>query len=380
MNLLEYQAKALLAEAGISVPRSKLAATAAEASCHAAELGPKVAVKAQVRTGGRGRAGGVEVVGDREAAHVATERILLMEIKGHRVSEVLVEEAANVAEELYVALLLDREAKCVTALLSARGGMAIEDLAAEHPEELARVHVPPLLGWRDYLARRLCLDAGLDRRLLAPMTTLLRRLWEVYCKHEAMLVEVNPLGIDDTGGLIALDAKITVDDNALYRHLGLARLATAPSEQAGEEKARAKGLSYVSLDGNIGIIGNGAGLVMSTLDAVMNAGGAPANFLDLGGGATAERMVAALEVVTSNARVDAVFLNIFGGITRCDEVARGLAEAMQTTEPDLPIVVRLDGTNAQEGLAILESMSHPNLHVAPTMREAANRAVALCVS
>ena len=379
MNLLEQQAKALLAAAGVEVPRGKLAATAAEASCHAAELGPKVAVKAQVPSGGRGKAGGVAVVSGRAAARAAAQRILQTEIRGHPVREVLVEEAVATTKELYVALLLDREGKCVTALLSAHGGMAIEDLAAAHPEALARVQVTPLLGWHDYQARQLCFDAGLERRLVVPMSGLLRRLWEVYSAHEAVLVEINPLGVDEAGNLVALDAKITIDDNALYRHPELAGLATA-NEQLPAATARAEGLTYVKLDGNIGILGNGAGLVMSTLDAVTNAGGQPANFLDLGGGATAERMAAALEVVTSNPLVSVVFLNIFGGITRCDEVARGLTEAMASTELELPVVVRLDGTNAAEGLAILESGGKANLHVVATMREAATRAVALGAS
>lgn len=378
MNLCEHESKSLLASAGVTVPRGKLAATASEASCHAGELGPKVAVKAQIATGGRGRAGGVEVVCGRAAAYAAAQRILGMELKGHRVREVLVEEAVEVQAEFYAAFMLDRSAKAVTAMFSAQGGMAIEDVVRAHPEALARLTVPPLLGWQDFMARRLWASLVLDRSLLGPITDVLARLWQVYDTWDATLVEVNPLVIDGRGELIALDAKVTIDDGAFSARPERYGFVRGHREEDAEELARSKGLTYLRLEGTVGIMGNGAGLVMSTLDAVAAAGGAPANFLDLGGGATAERIGAALEAVTSNQAVGSVLCNVFGGITRCDEVARGLAHAVPALGVRLPVIVRLEGTNASQGRRLLEDAALPNVEVIASMRDAASRAVAIC--
>lgn len=377
MNLCEHAGKILLAEAGVGVPRGKLAATPSEASHHAVDLGPSVAVKAQVTAGGRGRAGGVELVRGRKATHAAAERILGMEIKGQRVSEVLVEETLAVTSELYVAMVLDREAKCMTAMLAARGGMAVEELLAADPGALARLEVPPLLGWCDFMARRLCVDAGLDAPLVSPLNVVLRALWHIVATRAATLVEVNPLGVLDEGRLVALDAKVTIDDSAVGLRPELARLSSCLHSAGDENTADAEGFGYVRLDGDIGILGNGAGLVMSTLDAVTNAGGHPADFLDIGGGATARRIAAAISVVAGDDRVSSVLINVFGGITRCDEVARGILEALAQSQVALPVVVRLDGTNASEGLALLREANAPNVHVVESMSEAAAQVLAL---
>ena len=377
MDLHEYQGKELFASVGLPVPRGSVAATPAEAEKVAAELGGRVVVKAQVHIGGRGKAGGVRLADTPAQAREVADQIIGMDIRGHQVHRVLVEEASEIARELYAALVLDRGEKKVLAMLSGIGGMDIEQVAHEHPEALARVWVDPLAGWSDYHGRRLCFGAGLGGDMVRPLGDVFARLWDAFVRYEATLVEVNPLIVTADGRLVALDAKFSVDNNSLYRHQDIAAMRDVAAADPQEQMAAERGVTYVKLDGDIGVLGNGAGLVMSTLDVVADAGGAPANFLDVGGGAKADEIVSALEVITSDPKVKVIFFNIFGGITRCDEVARGVLTAIERMGIDMPIVVRLDGTNDVEGREIIETAHVSTLHVEATMLEAAHRAVAL---
>lgn len=380
MDLYEYQGKQLFAGVGLTTPRGRVAETPEEAAAVAAELGGRVVVKAQVLVGGRGKAGGVKPAEDPEGARAAAAAILGMDIKGHTVHRVLVEEASAIRQELYAALILDREAKKVLAMLSGMGGMEIEEVAAGHPEALARVHVDPLAGWSDYHGRRLCFEAGLSSDLVRPLGDVFARLWEAFGRYEATLAEINPLVVTEDGCLVVLDAKCSVDNNALFRHPDIVAMRDVHTADPQERMAQERGVTYVKLDGDIGVLGNGAGLVMSTLDVVAGAGGRPANFLDVGGGAKAEEIVSALEVITSDPKVKTIFFNIFGGITRCDEVARGILAAIERMGLTLPIVVRLDGTNEAEGRALIAeaiASGAGNLHVEPAMLAAARRAVEL---
>jgi succinyl-CoA synthetase beta subunit len=377
LDLHEYQGKELLRCVGLPTPRGHVAETPGEAADIAAELGGRVVVKAQVHTGGRGKAGGVRPADDPEGAAEAAAGILGMDIRGHLVQRVLVEEASAVARELYAAIVLDRGAKRVLAMLSAMGGMDVEAIAREHPESMSRVHVDPLIGWQDYVGRRLAFEAGLPRGLARDIGEVFSRLHQAFLAYEATLVEINPLVVLEDGRLLVLDAKVTVDNNALFRHPDLAGMRDIAATDPQERLALERGVTYVKLDGDIGVLGNGAGLVMSTLDVVADAGGRPANFLDVGGGAKAEEIVDALEVITSDPGVKAIFFNIFGGITRGDEVARGVLTAVEKMGIDLPIIVRLDGTNAEEGRRLLAEAALRNLHPEATMLAAARRAVAL---
>jgi succinyl-CoA synthetase beta subunit len=377
MDLLEYQGKQLFARHGIPVPAGEPARTVEEAVAAANRIGYPCAIKAQVQIGGRGKLGGIKIAADEAQAREHADAILGMDIRGLKVLEVWVEGASQIEAELYASFVFDRSAKAPLAMLSTRGGMDIEAVAAETPEAIATLHVDPLLGFQPFHGRRLAYEAGVDADLVRPIGAFLERLYGTFVAEEATLVEVNPLIVTPERTLVALDAKVTLDNNSLYRHPENAELRDLSGEDPQERMAKERGLTYVKLDGNIGILGNGAGLVMSTLDVVALHGGAPANFLDAGGGAKAEDITAAVEVIIWDPGVRAVLFNIFGGITRCDEVARGLIEAFAQIKPQVPFVVRLDGTNGEEGRAMLAEAALPNVHPAATMDEAAARVVEL---
>jgi succinyl-CoA synthetase beta subunit len=375
MDLLEYQGKQLFARHGVPVPRGGAASSVDQALDVADGIGYPVVVKAQVLIGGRGKAGGIKIAQDRDECRTHSEAILGMDIRGHTVRELWIEEASDIASELYASFVFDRAAKATLAMLSTQGGMDIEAVAEENPEAIARLHVDPLLGFQDFHARKLCFDAGVDADVVRPISALLTRLYEAYEQEEAMLVEVNPLIVKGDRSVGALDAKVTLDGNALFRHQENAQLRNVGAEDPQEVMAKERGLTYVKLDGDIGILGNGAGLVMSTLDVVAQAGGQPANFLDAGGGSKADAITSAVEVIISDPKVKAVLFNIFGGITRCDEVAKGLITAFEQIQPKVPFVVRLDGTNDKEGRALLAEANLPNVHTVATMDEAASKVV-----
>jgi succinyl-CoA synthetase beta subunit len=383
VDLLEYQGKQLFARHGIPVPEGRYADTVSEAVSAADELGYPCVVKAQVQIGGRGKAGGIRIARSSEEARDHAEAILGMDIRGLTVGELWIERASEIDAEYYASVVFDRSAKALLVMLSTKGGMDIEEVAASDPDAIARLHIDPLVGFQAFHGRRLAYEAGVDRDVVRPLGSMLTRLYDAFIQEEAMLVEVNPLIVtagDGTGGgrdVAALDAKVTLDANALFRHPDNAQLRDPSAEDAQEQMAKERGLTYVKLEGNIGILGNGAGLVMSTLDVVAQAGGAPANFLDAGGGSKAEAIVAAVEVILSDPKVDAVLFNIFGGITRCDEVARGLIEAFSRVDVEVPFVVRLDGTNDEEGRGLLAEANLPNVHVEETMLGAAARVVEL---
>jgi len=377
MDLLEYQGKQLFARHGVPVPKGAPASTVEQAVAAADELGYPCVVKAQVLIGGRGKAGGIKLAGDRREAEDHARAILGMDIRGFTVHEVWVEQASDIATEYYASIVFDRAAKKPLVMLSTQGGMDIEEVAERDPSAIAKLHVDPLLGFQDFHARRLAFDAGVDADVIRGVGTLLSRLYDAFVGEEAMLVEVNPMIVTADRSVAALDAKVTLDGNGLFRHPSNAELRDVSGEDPQERMARERGLTYVKLDGNVGILGNGAGLVMSTLDVVAQAGGSPANFLDAGGGAKAEEITSAVEVILSNDAVTAVLFNIFGGITRCDEVARGLIEAFAQIEPTVPFVVRLDGTNDKEGRALLADAKLPNVHAEATMQGAAEKVVEL---
>lgn len=377
MDLLEYQGKQLFARHGIPVPSGKPASTVEEAVAAADEIGYPCVVKAQVLIGGRGKAGGVKLAKDRAEATEHATNILGMDIRGFAVHEVWIEAASDIAAEYYASIVFDRAAKAPLVMFSTKGGMDIEAVAEETPEALVRIHVDPLLGFQDFHGRRLAFEAGVDADVVRPVGALLSKLYAAFVAEEAMLVEVNPLIVTGDRDVRALDAKVTLDGNALYRHPDNAALRNPSQEDEQEQMAHERGLTYVKLDGDIGILGNGAGLVMSTLDVVAQAGGAPANFLDAGGGSKADAIVSAVEVILSDPKVKAVLFNIFGGITRCDEVAKGLIEAFDVVKPTVPFVVRLDGTNDVAGRQLLADAALPNVHTEATMLGAAQRVVEL---
>jgi succinyl-CoA synthetase beta subunit len=374
MDLLEYQGKQLFAEHGVPVPEGRHATTPQEARAAAEELGFPVVVKAQVQIGGRGKAGGIKLAQDADEAEAHADAILGMDIRGLVVHEVWVERASDISAEYYAAVVFDRSAKKPLVMLSAAGGMDIEEVAEDR---IARLHVDPLVGFLPFHGRRLAFESGIDADVIRPVGAMLAKLYDLSVKADAMLVEVNPLIVTGDREVVALDAKVTVDDNALPRQPKVAEMRNPSAEDPQEQMAKEKGITYVKLDGEVGILGNGAGLVMSTLDVVAQAGGRPANFLDVGGGAKAEEIVDALEVLLSDDKVKAVLFNIFGGITRCDEVARGILQALEQIEVEVPIVVRLDGTNDEEGRRILAEADAPQLHTAKTMLEAADMVVKL---
>ena len=377
MDLLEYQGKQLFARHEIPVPSGIPARTVDEALAAAEKIGYPCVVKAQVKIGGRGKAGGVKVAANETEAREYAEAILGMDIKGFTVHELWIEEASEIEAEYYAAIVFDRSARAALVMLSTQGGMDIEQVSEDTPEAIATLHVDPLLGFQPFEARRLAFDAGIDADLIRPIGDFLALLYETFVAEEALLVEVNPVIITPERKVRALDSKVTLDPSALYRHEENAKLRDPSDEDPQEQMARDRGLTYVKLDGDIGILGNGAGLVMSTLDVVAQYGGKPANFLDAGGGSKAETITNAVEVICSNDNVKAVLFNIFGGITRCDEVANGLIEAFASAKPAVPFVVRLDGTNDVEGRKILADANLPGVHTAATMNEAAEKVVAL---
>jgi succinyl-CoA synthetase beta subunit len=375
MDLLEYQGKQLFGRHGVPVPSGRPASTVEEAVAAADEIGYPCVVKAQVQIGGRGKAGGIKVASDRGEAEEHAKAILGMDIRGLTVHEVWVEGASDIAAEYYASVIFDRSEKAPLIMVSTKGGMDIEEVAASDPDAIARLHVDPLLGFQDFHGRRLAFEAGVDVDVVRPIGAMLAKLYEVFTEEEATLVEVNPLIVTPDREVKALDAKVTLDDNALFRHPDNAALRDISAEDPQERMAKERGLTYVKLDGDIGILGNGAGLVMSTLDVVDQAGGKPANFLDAGGGSKAEAITQAVEVILSDPKVKAVLFNIFGGITRCDEVARGLIEAFDQIKPVVPFVVRLDGTNDKEGRQLLAEANLPNVHTESTMDGAAAKVV-----
>jgi succinyl-CoA synthetase beta subunit len=377
VDLLEYQGKQLFARHGVPVPEGAPADSVQDAVQRAREIGFPCVVKAQVQIGGRGKAGGIKVANSVEEAKEHADAILGMDIRGHTVHEVWIEAASDIAAEYYASIVFDRSAKAPLFMLSTRGGMDIEEVAQEDPAAIARLHVDPLLGYQDFHGRRLCFQAGVDADVVRPVGALLARLYDAFIAEEAMLVEVNPLIVTGDRAVMALDAKVTLDENSLFRHPENEKLRNPAADDPQERMAKERGLTYVKLDGDIGILGNGAGLVMSTLDVVAQAGGEPANFLDAGGGAKSEEIVSAIEVILSNEKVRAVLVNIFGGITRCDEVARGLIEAFEQVKPQVPFVVRLNGTNEEEGQRLLAEAELPNVAVETTMDGAATKVVEL---
>jgi succinyl-CoA synthetase beta subunit len=377
MDLLEYQGKQLFSKHGVPVPEGRHATTVADAVEAAEALGYPVVIKAQVQIGGRGKAGGIKLATSREEAEQHASAILGMDIRGFTVHEVWVEKASEIDEEYYAAIVFDRSAKKPMAMLSRMGGMDVEAVAEQDPEAMRMLHVDPLIGFQDFHGRRLAFESGIAADVIRPVGAMLGKLYDVFVAEDATLVEVNPLLITKAREVVALDAKVTVDDNALYRHPDVADLKDLSAEDPQEAMAKDRGLTYVKLDGNVGILGNGAGLVMSTLDVVAQAGGRPANFLDAGGGSKAEAITSAVEVILSDEKVTAVLFNIFGGITRCDEVARGLIEAFDQIKPSVPFVVRLDGTNDVEGRALLADAQLPNVHTEATMLGAAEKVVEL---
>jgi succinyl-CoA synthetase beta subunit len=378
MDLYEYQGKKIFEQFGIPVSKGRLATTPEEARRTAEELGGPVVVKAQVLTGGRGKAGGVKLADDPDDAGQKAKEIIGLDIRGHVVEKVWVEQASEIAKEYYLSVTFDRGAKKLLFMFTTQGGVEIEEVAANDPDALVRLHVDPLEGFQPWVARRLVYGAKVaDSSEQKQIADIVGKLARCFVECDAMLAEINPLIVTPAGEVKALDSKFTVDDSALYRHPEIAAFRDTSAADPLEAFAREKGVTYVKLDGSVGILGNGAGLSMSTVDVVVVAGGSPANFCDLGGGGSAEGVVDALEVITRDPQVRSIFFNIFGGITRCDEVARGILEALERIEMSVPLVVRLDGTNAEEGRKILADAAPPDLYVSPTMLEAARKAVEL---
>ncbi|MGH3566261.1 MAG: ADP-forming succinate--CoA ligase subunit beta [Pseudonocardia sp.] len=384
MDLYEYQAKDLFAAHGVPVLAGRTAETPDEAAAVAAELGATVVVKAQVKTGGRGKAGGVKLAESPDEAREKAHAILGLDIKGHIVHRVLVTEASEIAEEYYFSFLIDRSHRTFLAMASAEGGVDIEQLAVDRPEALARIPVDAIAGVDRAKAAEIVAQARIPAEVADAVADVIVTLWETFVSEDATLVEVNPLVRDPSGAIIALDGKVNLDDNAAFRHPGHADLVDQRTEDPLEAKAKAKDLNYVKLDGEVGIIGNGAGLVMSTLDVVAHAGERhggvkPANFLDIGGGASAEVMAAGLDVILGDPAVKSVFVNVFGGITACDAVASGIVEALKILgdAATKPLVVRLDGNNVEQGRRILDEVNHPLVTQVDTMDSAADKAAEL---
>lgn len=374
MNLHEYQSKNIFAQYGIPVPNGKVAATPAEAKAIAKEMGGRVVVKAQVLTGGRGKAGGIKVAANAEEAEKHAEKILTMQIKGLPVRKVLIDPAADIASEIYLGITNDRAARRPVLMASSAGGVDIEEVARQTPQLIIRTHIDPLMGLRDYQARDVAIGIDLPRAHWNQFIDISRKLWALYAAHDATLAEINPLIISTDERLLALDGKMSIDDNALSvgRHNDLANLRDLDVEEASEAEAKKYGLSYIKLDGNIGCMVNGAGLAMATMDIIKLFGGEPANFLDIGGGAGADKVAAAFRIILSEPKVKAILINIFGGITRGDEVARGILAAMDEVGVNVPMVVRLVGTNAREGQELLASA---HMSTAETLTEAAQKVV-----
>lgn len=373
MKLHEYQSKNIFSRYGIPIPKGRVAATATEAEQIAEELGGRVVIKSQVLVGGRGKAGGIRLAKTpRESANVAAQ-ILAMEIKGLPVRKVLVDEAANIDKEIYLGITNDRAARKPVMMASAAGGVEIEEVARLNPEKILRVHIHPLLGLRDYQARDIAAGMDLPREHWRTFGAIANGLWQAYKDSDATLAEINPLVITSENRLIAVDGKMVIDDNALFRHPDLAEMRDLDVEAPSEIEARKYGLSFIKLDGNIGCMVNGAGLAMTTMDIIKLYGGEPANFLDIGGGAGADKVAAALRIILADANVKAVLFNVFGGITRGDEVARGILAALDEVKTRVPMVVRLVGINAEEGMRLL---ADAHMITAETLTDAAKKAVA----
>jgi succinyl-CoA synthetase beta subunit len=381
LDLHEFQGKELFRRFGIPVSEGRLARSAEEARTAAEELGGQVVVKAQVLTGGRGKAGGIKLADTPADAEARAAEILGMDIRGHVVDKVLVERASEIAHEYYLSIAFDRSAKRPLFMFTTQGGVDIEEVAASSPGALVRLHVDPLEGFHPWHARRLVYEAGVaDPAVQKQIVAIIGKLYEAFVGCEAMLCEINPLVVTMEGEVRALDSKFTVDDNALFRHPDVAEMRDVGAADPLEALAREKGVTYVKLDGDVGVLGNGAGLTMATVDVVTFVGGRPADFCDLGGGGDAQGVVDALEVIAKDPQVRSIFFNIFGGITRCDEVARGILQALEQMAIEDPIVVRLDGTNAEEGRRLLREADASNLHTEATMLDGARRAVELAAA
>jgi succinyl-CoA synthetase beta subunit len=377
MDLLEYQGKQLFAKHGLPVPEGRHATSVDDAVAAANEIGYPCVVKAQVAIGGRGKAGGIKVAKDEDEARSHSDAILGMDIRGFTVHDLWIEEASEIDAEYYASIVLDRSAKKLLAMVSRMGGMDVEEVAESDPDALVRRHIEPGDGMTSELATEIARAADIDDDVVDQVAAMLVKLADVAIEEDATLLEINPLIVTSDREVVALDSKATIDGNALFRHPEAAELSDKSAEDPQEAMAKEKGLTYVKLGGNIGILGNGAGLCMSTLDVVAQAGGEPANFLDAGGGSKADAIVDALEVITSDPNVTAILFNIFGGITRCDEIAKGIIEASERIDIGVPLVVRLDGTNSEEGLGLLAEAELPDLHVEKTMLGAAKAVVEL---
>lgn len=373
MKLHEYQSKQIFSRYGIPIPKGRVASTASEARHIAEELGGRVVIKSQVLVGGRGKAGGIKVAKDPAEAELFATQILSMEIKGLPVRKVLVDEAASIEQEIYLGITNDRAAKKPVIMASAAGGVEIEEVAKTNPEKIIKVHINPLVGIKDYQTRDIAAGIDLPRECWKSFGDILKALWQVYNDNDATLAEINPLVIGKDKKLTALDGKMLIDDNALFRHPELSEMRDTDEDAPSEVEARKYGLTFIKLDGDIGCMVNGAGLAMASMDILKLFGGDPANFLDIGGGAGADKVAAAMRIILSDPNVKAILFNIFGGITRCDEVAKGILAAIAEVKPKVPMVVRLVGTNAKEGRALL---MNANMITAETLADAAQKAVA----
>ncbi len=374
MKIHEYQAKEIFASFGIPVPKGKIAFSADEARNLAAEIGKPVMVKAQVHVGGRGKAGGIKYCATPDEAYSNAENIIGMNIKGLIVRKVLVTEATDISHEAYVGIIVDRSAKKPVIMVSAEGGIDIEEVAAKTPEKIHKLHVDPILGMKSYQARQLAYKVYSNPETAKQAAGIILKLYRCFMEADASLVEINPLVTTPSGNVVALDAKINLDDNGLYRHPDYEKLRDVAPQEESENEAREAGLSFVGLSGNIGCVVNGAGLAMATMDLVKHYGGEPANFLDIGGSSNPEKVVTAMRIILRDPNVKAILFNIFGGITRCDDVANGIAKAVSEFKPSVPIVVRLTGTNETEGRAIL---AQAQIQGAETMVEVVTKAIAL---
>jgi succinyl-CoA synthetase beta subunit len=375
MKLHEYQSKQIFQRYGIPIPRGRVANSADEARAIAEELGGRTVIKSQVLVGGRGKAGGIRLADSPEEAERLAREVLGMTIKGLHVRKVLVDEAAEIAQEIYLGVTNDRMHGCPVVIASAEGGVEIEEIARTDPGKIVRVQVDPLLGLRDYQARDLASDIELQRSQWRTFNEIARSLYRAYVETDASLAEINPLVVTEDDRMLALDGKMIIDDNGLFRHPEMGEMRDMDEEPPAEREARSFGLSYVKLDGNVGCMVNGAGLAMTTMDVIKLFGGTPANFLDIGGGADSEKVAVALRIILKDPSVKAILINIFGGITRCDEVARGILEALESEPTEIPMVVRLVGTNEEDGRMIL---SDANMMITATsLSEAAEQAVAV---
>jgi succinyl-CoA synthetase beta subunit len=374
MKIHEYQAKEIFASFGIPVPKGKIAYSAEEARNLAMEIGKPVMVKAQVHVGGRGKAGGIKYCATPDEAYSNAENIVGMNIKGLIVRKVLVTEATDISHEAYVGIIVDRSAKKPVIMVSAEGGIDIEEVAAKTPEKIYKLHIDPILGIKSYQARQLAYKVYSNPETAKQAAGIIMKLYRCFMEADASLVEINPLVTTPSGDVVALDAKVNLDDNALYRHPDFEKLRDVAPQEEAENEAREAGLSFVGLSGNIGCVVNGAGLAMATMDLVKHHGGEPANFLDIGGSSNPEKVVTAMRIILRDPNVKAILFNIFGGITRCDDVAHGIVKAVSEFRPSVPIVVRLTGTNESEGRAIL---ANAQIQGAETMVEVVTKAIAL---